>query len=380
MRRLLAIDRCANTDQSSVRLADLLTRSDRRHVDRSDRTARGFRIVAAIEVLAGDVLKGHLLRPHEILQTYLVRLDSGLSCDRIQHQLEREANSRPGNAAIRKDGAFVGRHRIRSTAVEREIVGSRQDARDLRRLQTRRERISGIGAGIDGGFTVYPQDAAVPIRITRNAVMMLSTIRIGGQMFAPVLNPAHGVPAAHRKPSQRYFFRQKYALVPETAADIRRNHPYPSVIESQTFGQAGAYDVGHLGCGMDDQLFQTAIPERNDSAALEWCHALPGGADLAGDLDRGMEGLGDPDFDIRFKKDVVSPRLVQSRRAARSPREHVMHHGEFLKVEVNGRRDVLRIRPGRRDAHGDEFPYIADLSACQRRLLRDLEAGQTGNR
>src|SRR5450756_2438644 len=119
-------------------------------------------------------------------------------------------------------------------------IRDRQDARDLCCFKAGRERIGGIGSRIDGRLAIYSQQAAVAVGITGDAVMVLAAIRAGRQMLAPVLDPAHRMPAAHGEPAERDLFGQQYALVAEAAADIGRDDPDLSVIEAETLGQAGA--------------------------------------------------------------------------------------------------------------------------------------------
>ena len=52
VRRLLAVDREADADPASVRLAAFLPRAHARDVDRRHRAAQRLRIVAAVEMLA----------------------------------------------------------------------------------------------------------------------------------------------------------------------------------------------------------------------------------------------------------------------------------------------------------------------------------------
>src|SRR3989304_4822684 len=93
-------------------------------VDRSDRAPQGFRIIAAVEMFLRDVVKRHLFGPHQVLQAHLVRLDPGLPRDRVEHEFEREADTRAGDAAIRKNGALVGRHGKGPAAIRGKVVRS----------------------------------------------------------------------------------------------------------------------------------------------------------------------------------------------------------------------------------------------------------------
>jgi hypothetical protein len=134
-RALLAEDRDPDADEPPVRLAPALTRADRGQADGRHRTTHGFRVVAAIELLLHHVLERHLIGTNQVSQSRLVRFDAGLAGDRIHNDFDRKAHAGPCHAAIGKDGALVCRHRRGATAVGVKIVGPRQQACHLRRLE-----------------------------------------------------------------------------------------------------------------------------------------------------------------------------------------------------------------------------------------------------
>ena len=75
----------ADTDQASIRLTPLLPRPHGGNVDRVDRHAQELRIVAAVEMLVGDIIVGHLLRADEIGEANLVWLTTDPMRDGIDH-------------------------------------------------------------------------------------------------------------------------------------------------------------------------------------------------------------------------------------------------------------------------------------------------------
>ena len=81
VRALLAIDRKADADEASVRLAALLALANALEVDRRQRPAQRFGIVAAVEMLFRDVVERHLLGPDEVLHPHLERLEPRLARD-----------------------------------------------------------------------------------------------------------------------------------------------------------------------------------------------------------------------------------------------------------------------------------------------------------
>jgi len=74
VRSLFAIDGHSEADQPPVRLSGLLSLADRGDVDRLKHTPHGFRIVAAVEMLLGDVLERHFLGGNQITYPHLMRL------------------------------------------------------------------------------------------------------------------------------------------------------------------------------------------------------------------------------------------------------------------------------------------------------------------
>ena len=148
----------AEADQPAVRFAAFLPGPDRRKADRLDRLAQKLRIVAAVEMLVGDVVERHLVGTDQIRQPDLVGLLADLPRDRVDHQLHGVADVRPRDAAIGKLRAFVGDDRGGLAAIDRNVVRARQDGADLRGLDRGGERVGRIGAGIDRGLGVERQE------------------------------------------------------------------------------------------------------------------------------------------------------------------------------------------------------------------------------
>src|SRR6185295_2744145 len=111
----------------------------------------------------------------------------------------------------------------------------------------RRKRIGRVSAGIDGRFAVDPAQPAVAIGIDGDLVMVLAAIGAGGEMLAAILGPAHRMTATHREPGKADFLRQQDALVPEATADVGRNDANSALLHAETFGEAAARDMRHLG-------------------------------------------------------------------------------------------------------------------------------------
>ena len=152
-----------------------------------------------------------------------------------------------------------------------------------------------------------PTKTAVAVGIAGDAVVMLAAIGAGRQMLAPILDPAHRMAATHGEPAEADFFGQQNALVAETAADIRRDHADLALVEAEAAGKSGAHDVRHLAGGINRQLIEAAVPDRDHAATFHRCHALARGADLARDLDRRVERLLDVRCRRRFRGRCCRP-------------------------------------------------------------------------
>src|SRR5262249_45409847 len=146
---LFAIYGKSKAQEPAIRFPLLLADSKSGDVEMCKHAPERFRVVAAIEMLIGNVIEGHLLRAHEVLEADLMRLNPGLAGDRIEDQFECEANPSARDASVRKDRAFIRGRRPGPAPVGLEIVRAGQDARHLCRLKACGKWIGGVGTGID---------------------------------------------------------------------------------------------------------------------------------------------------------------------------------------------------------------------------------------
>jgi hypothetical protein len=72
--------------------------------------------------------------------------------------------------------------------------------------------------------------------------------------------------------------------------------------------------------------------------------------------------------------------LVNEDGAGLARRPHVVDGRQLLQIQRHARGDVLGLGARRGDAHGDELADMPRLDRRQRRLLGDLEAGQSRHR
>src|SRR5215210_4046553 len=274
-----------------------------------------------------DIVEWHLLGANEISAPDLVWLEAGLARDRVEQNFERKAYTGARHPAIREDRTLVGGDGESPAAIEWKIIRSRQNAGDLRCLQTGRERIGRIGAGIDRGLTVDAQKAPVAVGVTCDDIMMLAAICARGEMFTAVLDPTHRMAAAQGKPTQRYLFGQQNSLIAKAAADVRRNDPDFALIKPEAFSKSGSNDMRHLAGGIERQLPKPRIPVRHHPTAFQRGHGLAGGAKFARNLDGRAERFGDVDVDKRFQENIVAPMLMQQRGSGLTRLQHIVGRG-----------------------------------------------------
>ena len=348
---LLGVHGKADADTVAVGLAPPLALAHRVEADGVDGTAQSFGVIAGVEMALGDVVKRHLLGADQALEAQRIGLCPKLAGQRIERDLQREAHSRAGDAAVGQDRRLVGGDRIGAAAVVREVVEARQDRGDLAGLETGREGIGRVGAGIDGGLAVERQQAAVGVGVGGEEVVVLATVGVGGQALAPVLDPTQRRAHFARGPGQRHLLRQQNALVAEAAADVGRHHANLALVDAQALGEARAHDMRLLGRGVDDQLAQPRMPTGDHAAPLDRAHDLARGAQLARDRDGslGLHGL-EVHVDVGGEKEIVAPMLVHQRRAGLARLQHVDDGRQRIEVELDLGGKVLGLGARGRDA------------------------------
>ena len=108
---------------------------------------------------------------------------------------------------------------------------------------------------------------------------------------------------------------------------------------------------------------------------------MTGGADVPRDFDRrGLGDLVDGAVFAELDEDVVAPLLVHQRRAGLASLQHVGDGRQFFQFERDGAGNVLCLRAGRRQAHGDHFADVANLVSRQDRLDGIFETFQRRGR
>ena len=229
---------------------------------------RSLRVVAAVEMLVGDVVERHLVGAHQVRQPHLVGLLADLARDRIDHQLHGVADVRARDAAIGKLRALVGHDAGRPAAIDRNVIRAGQDRRDLRGLDGGGEGIGRVGAGIDRGLGVERDELSLLVGVGRDRVVMFAAIGVRGELLAPVFEPAHRMAALHRQPAQADFLGGENRLVAEAAADVGRHHANLNFGNLQHLREAGADHVRKLGGAVQGQLALSCLPHAQRSRGI----------------------------------------------------------------------------------------------------------------
>ncbi len=280
--------------------------------------------------------------------------------DRVDHAFHREAHAGARDATERHDRRLVGAHRPGAVAERREVVGARQDAADLRRLQAGRERVDRVGAGVDRGLGVERQQLAVLVGVGGQLVVVLARVGGGDQMLAAILDPAHRAVEMARQPAEADLLGLQQALPAEAAADVGRDHADALLRDAQALRQAVAHDVRHLGRGGEHELVEPVVPLGDCSFSLQGRHALARHAEGALDHHgrRCHRGVELADHRRGLEEDVVGPVLVDERRTRADRRAHVGVDGQCVEPDADRRRDVLgggaRVGDAHRDRLADE--------------------------
>ena len=347
VRGLFGIGGEADADQPAIRLALLLALAHGFQVDVFHRAAQAFREIAAVEMLARDVVVGHGFRRHEVQLAYFMRLAADRAGDGVDGQLDGEAHAGPRHAAVGRKRRLVGGDRPGLAAVGVQRVRAGQIAAGLGGLDARGERPHRIGADIDGDLGVERQQPAALVGVSGDPVVMLAGVGADHQMLAAVLDPAHRVVELQRRPGDEDLFGVQHALVAEAAADVGRDHPDIALLQPQTFGQPGAHHVRHLGRHVNHELVVLVVAEGEHRQPFQGHHALAVHAVFALDLHRrGFHHGFDIAIDGGLQEQVIAPFVVHQRPAGFARRQHIDDRRQILDVENNLFGQILGLGAG----------------------------------
>ena len=208
--------------------------------------------------------------------------------------------------------------------------------------------------------------------------MVLAGVGAGGEVFAPVLDPAQRPAGAHRRPGDRDLLGLKHALVAEASAHVGRDDPHVRLVQPEELREPGANEVRHLGGGVHHELSRALVAPGEHRLALHRHHALARGAVLALDDDGGALSHR---FDVPVcrggQEEVVVPFVVHAGAAGAACRETVGDRRQRFEVELHRLGDVLGLGPGRSDAQRHALAREAHLAAREGRMVGGLVGGQT---
>src|SRR6516225_11016540 len=140
VRTLLAEDR--EPDAEPLRSVGLrLAPADRVEPYRGNGAAQAFRVIAAVEMLAGNVVEWHRLGGHQIFEAHLMGLAADGAGDRVHNHFDREADPRPRHPAIGQDRRLVRGDGTGPATEFLKTVWAGKDAGDLPRFEAGRKRI-----------------------------------------------------------------------------------------------------------------------------------------------------------------------------------------------------------------------------------------------
>ena len=221
VRGLLRVGGQAHADEAAVGLAAPLALADSVHTDHVHGLPQAGRIIAAVQVLAGDVDVGHLFALHQVLLADFPGFASDLAGDRVHRQLHGETDAGARHAPVRHEARLVGGHRLGLAAIALERIRPRQVADGLARLQADGERPDRIGAAVDGDPGVQRQQLAATVGVGHHFIMVLARVRARRQVLAAVLDEAERPLEGLGQPGHAQFFLLQHAL-------SRRRRPRPA--------------------------------------------------------------------------------------------------------------------------------------------------------
>ncbi len=379
VRGLLGKGGKADADQPPVRARPaLLARADRRHVQQLGAQPHALRIIAAVEAHAADRRERHLLGAHQVEEPHLVRLAPDRPGDLVDQPLDHKARPRTADPAIGAERRLVRRHRIVLRAVVRDRVRPRQGARHHPGFVIGPLRPQPVGAGIDDDLGVDPENAALPVGVGGDLVVMVAGMRRGQQMLAAVLDPAHRVIELERQCRQDDLFRVEPGLGPEPAADIGSDDADAALLDVEDLGQCDAHGMRRLGRGVDHDLVEPIVAIGEHAAAFERRARLPLHAKFAGHrhIGRARRGIDVAALQRVLDVEVVAPLLVHRVAAAAHVARRVDHRVQYLEIDRDGIGEVFRLAARRRNAGGDRLADIAHLVGGERRPGRRFGAGR----
>ncbi len=287
----------ADADAHQLALRPLLglLAAQARVVDRRHRLAHRGRVVAGVVLPAERRVVGELLRPDEVLEPELGRIDPELLRQHVDHALDQVGRlGHPERAAV-GDAArrLVGVDAIDGDLRGRDVVGAGHDREEAGRVLGR------IGAGIERAVigqhvAAQARDPAVPGR--RELAGHVVVAGEGGrrEVLDPVLDPLHRQAEHDRGDDRADVARIDADLVAEAAADVGRDDVDLGLGNAGQQRDHRAHHVRRLEGAPDRELALHLVHRGDAGAGLERAgvHALVDDHLLDRDLGAGEGALG----------------------------------------------------------------------------------------
>ncbi len=288
----------------------------------------------------------------------------------IHQPFHRRGDDRARDAAIGRHRAGVGGDRPRPAPIGAERVRPRQFADRHQRLDPAGNRIDRVGADIAEAVGFQCQELAGGIERAAQSQPLVARMRRGGQVFGPVLDPGDAAREAPRRPDRDDVFRDQRGLLPEAAADIRRDDAKIGFRHSQDVGDAGAHHVRRLGRSAQGHTSGRRIECGDGAARFERHRRLP--ARLEGEFDnlmRRCKGRRDiAGFEAGVDHGVVRGYFVDQRRAGRERLVEIDDRGFRFDLYFDLLGEIFRRRGGVRDHCGDRLADMGHTRAGKDRL------------
>ncbi len=256
----------------------------------------------------------HSFRRHQVAAADLGAVEAELIGDAVEQALHREGGFRIAGAAHRHGGDLVGLDHAYVERIGRQQVGAREPGR---RVVREVDALRRIGAFVVDHLSAHAEEPSVVVEGDLEVPILLALLNGGEEMLAPVLDPLDRPPQDEAGGGERRLFRIEHELGAEAAADVRRHHAQPVLVEREEPHQEGARLVGELRRRPQRQPLLVHVVDRDRAAPFD--RMRPAAVLLevdAGAVRRAREGLGDVAIGLpELDEEIARPRAMGARRA-----------------------------------------------------------------
>lgn len=126
-----------------------------------------------------------------------------------------------------------------------------------------------VRAEVDDDPVAHTEEAAIGVRGELDAMDLLTGVRGGGEVLAPVLAPQHGTPEHPRRVRDQQLLDVQDALLAEAAAHIGGDDAHRPGVQAERVGDRLAQPVRGLRTGPDGQPAAVRVDLGRDRAGLD---------------------------------------------------------------------------------------------------------------